>query len=225
MFSLLSEDQQERIDNELMKDHSVLFGKYFDSEEDLNAFISSNLAMSKYNIQRRSINNVQRLVTLADELTTMKPGKCDLAIFFFLSCIESIYGFNDYKMQKQEMVIDFFGKYVSTDDQNLIRNGIMIAGENTTYDYKISMERFSLLLVSVRNIVAHEGVYWNLHFVHEEEEERTHMMHSFLAKPDKNSPPRKVLFTNKLKFSELRDILIKGYIRFIKEHESINALN
>ncbi|PYI49991.1 hypothetical protein [Paenibacillus flagellatus] len=225
MFNLLGEDEQNQIENNLISEHSMLFRNYFDSEDELNNFICRNLAHSKDNIQRRTINNVQRLVTLADELTTVKPGKWDLAIFFYLSCIESIYGLNGSQLKKQEMVIDFFEKYVSTADQDLIRNGIMIAGERIPLDYKITMERFSLLLVSVRNLVTHEGIYWNLQFIHEEAEERTPIMQSFLAKPDKNSPPCKVLFTTTIKFSELRDAFIRGYIHFINEHESINALS
>jgi hypothetical protein len=223
VFSLISEEEQEQIENRLIIEHRKLFGGYFKSEEELNSFIKRNLGNSKDNIQRRTINNVQRLVSLADELTIVKPGKWDLAIFFLLSCVESIYGLNGLQMQKQEMVIDFFEKYVSADEHDFIRKSIMIAGETVPYDYQITMERFSLLLISVRNLVAHEGVYWNLQFIHEEAD-RIPIMHSFIAKPDKHSPVSKVLFTTTMKYSELRDIFIKGFIRFIIQHEPINAL-
>ncbi|ETT53910.1 hypothetical protein BSK66_12545 [Paenibacillus odorifer] len=225
MFNLLGEEEHKSIENELIRRHRILFSKYFNQDDELDMFIDRNLDTSKDNIQRRTINNVQRLVALADEMILVKPGKWDLAIFFFLSCVESIYTLNRSRLKKQEMIIDFFEKYVTDEEQDSIAKSIMIADESIPYDYKITRERFSLLLTSIRNQVAHEGVYWNLYFIQEESEERTPIMNSFLAKSDKNSPARKIIFTNKMKFSELRDIFIKGFIRFITQHESINSLN
>jgi hypothetical protein len=111
----------------------------------------------------------------------------------------------------------FFEKHVSTDDQEIIRTGIKISDNRIPNDYKITMERFSMLLVSVRNLVAHEGIYWNLQFIQEEAEERIPTVNRFSAKPDKNSPPSKVVFTTTMKFSEIRDIFVKSYIHFISQ--------
>ncbi len=224
MNNLFGEEYHQQIERELINEHRKVFGAYFESEHELDKFINKNLEDSKNNIQRRTINNVQRLVTLADELSTVKPGKWDLAIFFLLSCIESIYSLNGSDFKKQEMVIDFFEKYISSRDQDLIQGAITITEKGVTYDYRITMERFALLLVAIRNLVAHEGIYWNMQFIHEEAEERVPLMLHFQAKPHKNSPHQKTLFTNTMKFSELRDMFLRGCIRFINQHESVNAL-
>lgn len=224
MFYPFGEDTHKKIEGELIEDHRSLFRKYFESDEKLDEFINKNLDVSKGNIQRRSINNIQRLVALADELIIVKPGKYDLAIFFLLSCIESLYTLNDYKMQKQEMIIDFFENYITDDECNFLIKSIMVSSRTLPYDYEITIERFSLLLVAIRNHVTHEGVYWNSHFIAEEANERTPIMNSFLAKPDKNSKAQKVVFTNTMKFSELRDIFIKGFICFVIKHESNNSV-
>ncbi|WP_440117683.1 hypothetical protein [Paenibacillus sp. QZ-Y1] len=224
MFYLFGEDKHKEIEDDLIKKHRQLFEKYFNSNIELEDFINKNLGDSKDNIQRRTINTVERLVALADELIVVKPGKWDLAIFFLLSCIESIYTLNEYELKKQEIIIDFFENYISDKERRFLIKNIKISDERAPYNYEINNERFSLLLISIRNQVAHEGVYWNLHFIEEEADERIPKLNRFFAKPDKNSQAKEVVFLNTMKFSELRDIFIKGFIRFINKHNLINSV-
>lgn len=49
-------------------------------------------------------------------------------------------------------------------------------------------------------------------------------MNIFLAKPDKNSEAQEVIFTNTMKFSELRNVFIKEFILFVIKHASNNSV-
>lgn len=83
-----------------------------------------------------------------------------------VTCIESIFTLSNKGIQKQQMIIDFYENYIEEEDKKLIQDNILVLNRVDEFSClkNIMIEQFALLLISIRNTVAHEGIYWNLSF-------------------------------------------------------------
>lgn len=106
---------------------------------------------------RRMINNVKRLVELADSTESIKPGKDSLKIIFYQSCIETLQKIKDTKTKKKYLlIIDFFVNYFNNKEKELIVSSFDLNGTNC-----LCIEDFAWIIMKLRNSALHEGEYWN----------------------------------------------------------------
>ncbi|PGB02045.1 hypothetical protein [Bacillus toyonensis] len=199
--------------------HKSFFKNYFEDEGELERFVLEKIAYQKDNIPRRMINTVHRLVTLSEEMRVVRPGSRDLTIFFILTCIETLYNLvPDMKMKKQDIIIDFFEKYLCENDKCRIQKGIsiLLSDHNTPFFKEISIEQFSLMLTAVRNNLAHEGVYWVLHF--REEDSDVKMLHNLNSKLKKDEGYRDITYEIGITYKEFKLACMKAFINFMNEY-------
>lgn len=210
------------INKELYDIHFGFFREFFKEDQQLDSFIREKLDYAGDNTIRRMLNNVQRLCTLSDEMEQIRPGRRDLSIFFVLTCIESLYSLSlGQTLQKQQMVIDFYRDHITSDDQKLIESKIKVLRleRQACSIGNISMEQFALLLLSIRNNVAHEGVYWSFHFKGESEG-TSNVLNILNSKLKKDQGYQEITYEVGLKYSEFREITVKGFINFLNKHFS-----
>jgi hypothetical protein len=199
--------------------HKSFFKKYYEDEAELEQFVLEKITYQNDNIPRRMINTVQRLVTLSEEIGAVRPGSRDLSIFFILTCIETLYNLvPDIKMKKQDIIIDFFENYLCENDKGKIQKGVSIlsSDHNTTFIKEINIEQFSLMLTAVRNNLAHEGIYWQFHFMEGNSEVK--ILHYFKSKLKKDEGYRDIIYEIGITYDEFILVCMKGFINFINEY-------
>ena len=209
------------MDKNLAEEHKELFAPFFEDGSDLDRFIWDILNFKSDFAPRRMLNTVQRLVTLSDEMDTIRKGRRDLSIFFLVTCIEALYTFlpeHEQRIQKQEMVIKFFENYLNQSDKELIENSISISsvGDDDYFIENISISEFSLLLVSIRNNLAHEGIYWSFHFNDEDYSGQT--LNIIKSKLVKDEGSREITYEVGLTYSKFRKACIRAFINFISDN-------
>lgn len=181
-----------------------------------------NKALTDINnlIPRRMINSVQRLISLADDIEQVRPGKKDLSIFFIVTSIESVYTLSGspLKNNKQGLLIDFFSNYLVQEEQEYLFSRIKILsdGERHVYINPISAENFALMLTGIRNQVAHEGNYWSFSF--KKRENNTDIICLFNSKLKKDEGLREITYQVGITYERLKDFCIKGLIRYIENY-------
>jgi len=206
--------------------HKSFFKSYFQNEEELERFLLEKITCSKDDIPRRMINTVHRLVVLSDDMIKVRSGSRDLTIFFILTCIETLYTLvPDLKMKKQDIIIDFFEKYLCENDKEKIQTkiSILVDDHDTPSLEDPSIEQFALLLIAVRNNLAHEGVYWKLHF--EDESSEDSMLHTFKSKLKKDGGFSDITYEIGITYKEFRLACMRAFINFINDYYRTHCLS
>lgn len=208
------------MERDLIEQHKMLFRPFFVTDEELEIFIQEKLDYRDNSAPRRMLNSAQRLITLSDEIDVICPGRRDLSIFFLITCIESLYQFiPDHGLrQKQEMPIQFFDQYLMPTDRRMIEDGLKIISVNNEVIFQpgITIEQFALLLISIRNNVAHEGNYWSFSF--NEEGYDGHTINVLNSKLRKDEGTREIAYEVGLTYHQFREACIRTFISFLNEH-------
>lgn len=144
------------------------------------------------------MHQTQRLVSLSDELPTIRKGNESLRLLFLLICAENTAkiadGFNG-EGRSKAYVRNFFSWFLLTDEQQAIRAAI------TRHDHTpLSLQAAVDTLYGVRCDIVHEGKYWGFHF------------HDGRA-PMLNSEPDVIV---SITFPQFRSLVVKGCINAIR---------
>lgn len=175
-------------DENLLPELLNFYTPFASDTEEIAALIKRALRLINNNIPRRMLNSVHRLITLADAMEQVRPGKDSLKIFHFVVCIETLFHLRDGDVaNKTQAVIDFFENYMDANDKlNILGNFRRSLGDEryrlTRLHYEsetehsqrtqnphwlsteISIETFARIINEIRNCFAHEGDYWNFNF-------------------------------------------------------------
>jgi hypothetical protein len=208
------------IEEEYRLKHIEFWEEFFKNRKEAEVFIDENIN-SEDHTPKIMMNNVQRLSDLSDTMDIIKPDRKDLNIFFLMSCIESLFVLTSNGMQKQEMIINFYNEYTSEDDKRLIQDSIQISTgfERPPYYRNISMEEFSLMLSAIRNLVAHEGKYWNVQFMRESNNKEVRITNIIPSKWTKDGIKSDVTYNIGLRYNDFRRITIMSFINFINRYK------
>lgn len=114
------------------------------------------------NTAKLILYQARRLVSLADDIVKIRPGRESLQLLFLLICAEHVAkladGFED-EGKSQHYVIKFFENFASTDDKDLLDRSF------TDFDlHPLHWRRAIKTLYGVRCDVVHEGNYWDFTF-------------------------------------------------------------
>lgn len=142
----------------------------FESEKDMICFFVKVFQNDeKDKIPRRMMNQIQRFVSIADDIEQIRPGRDPLRIFFIKTCLEALCALSG--MEKPAFYKDF-PSYMSNDGKVYILENFSLTGfeedvsMNHQYEasYKLGIDDFFEIIKAVRDIVAHEGNYWKMQF-------------------------------------------------------------
>ena len=121
---------------------------------------------------RRMMNQVQHLVSIANDMDKIRPGRDPLRIFFIKTCLEALCalsGMNN-KKDKPAFYEKFIG-YMSAEGKAYILDNFSLTGFDDVYmdhtyeaSHNLTIDDFFEIIKAVRDIVAHEGNYWEMQF-------------------------------------------------------------
>ncbi len=110
------------------------------------------------------MHQTQRLVSISDELPTIRPGKESLQLLFLLICAENIAKLHDnYNKdgKSRYYVREFFNKHLSNNDKQQLKRGFLKVDSTQP---RFTLDEVIDLLYDIRCGVVHEGKYWGFNF-------------------------------------------------------------
>lgn len=141
----------------------------FESEEDMIAFFVKVFKNDKNDkTPRQMMNQVQHLVSIANDMDKIRPGRDPLRIFFIKTCLEALCALSG---TKKTTFYESFPAYMSAEGKAYILDNFSLTGFDDVYmghtyeaSHNLTIDDFFEIIKAVRNIVAHEGNYWEMQF-------------------------------------------------------------
>lgn len=141
---------------------SHFYRKNFKSEKDMTSFFVKVFQNDKKDkTPRQMMNQIQRLVSLADDIVQIRPGRDSLRIFFIKTCLEALCALSG--MKKTDFY-ESFPSYMSDKGKAYILENFLLTDFEDEASYQLSIDDFFEIVKAVRDIVAHEGNYWEMQF-------------------------------------------------------------
>ena len=161
------------------------YKKCFASRGEAEAFVKACESQEPPNNTAKIImHQGQRLVSLAEDMPKLRPGRESLQVFFLIVCAEAVSKLDAGSlsgMKSKEAVIRFFKELVPEGQQHRLADGLRRrkqdedrrrVREPLEWMKSITPEERMLrrlveaveVLYAVRCSVAHEGVYWEISF-------------------------------------------------------------
>ncbi|SHF90423.1 hypothetical protein [Ornithinibacillus halophilus] len=212
------EDDQKRVTEALIEELILFLAPYFKSNEEAEEFIK--ICEEHPNpTPKRVLHQIYRHISLSDEMAYLKTGsvKDSLQVFFWIVTIEAIFKAETpySKLKKSEIVRNFFKDYINEADQKLLIRSISRCDKPFE---KTTINTVADMFNTVRNMVAHEGIYWFFTFPEKEgndqigliPKEKTSFL-SIYTMGEENFSIYTVSITKEI----VRDIIIKGSLNFL----------
>lgn len=206
---------------------------YFLSEEDMLAFFVKVFKNDENDkTPRQMMNQIKNLVSIAKDIDKIRPARDPLRIFFIRICLEALCEIS--KIKEKEFY-EKFPSYMSSEGQEYILNNFLLTGfedeyKNFRYEaiHDLTIDDFFMIIKAVRDIVAHEGTYWELQFFARNKLERDYELITKL-KTDKKilksyeyKNPNKMLrtysFETKLEYDRFVYYFVEACINFLLEY-------
>lgn len=167
------------------------------------------------------MHQVQRLISLSDDIQKIRPNDEPLQLLFLIMCVENITKLHDdYGGQANSKfyVKKFFDDFLTDDDKDLLRNGFI--DNNDKNLSTLSLEDVIEMFYKIRCDVVHEGNYLNFSFYNGEFEVLN--FGPFIKRTKDNQDIKKpkiiqCIVVPTITLKEVRDIIIHGCIRAIQD--------
>ena len=151
------------------------YSPYFPTSEELDAFIDKALQLDWDNRNpRQMIFQVQRFVSLATEIDSIRPARDGLRMLFLKCCMESLAKLSS---KETKEFYECFANCFSNDGENYILNNFVLSfiecSKNglTIHDgANLNITDILSIIKAMRDMVVHEGNYWELQlFAHDKD--------------------------------------------------------
>lgn len=203
---------------------------YFKSEEDMLAFFVKVFKNDENDKKpRQMMNQIKNLVSIANDIDKIRPARDPLRIFFIRICLEALCAIS--KIKKKEFY-EKFPSYMSSEGQEYILNNFLLTGfedeyKNFRYEaiHDLTIDDFFMIIKAVRNIVAHEGTYWEMQFFAHDNDSTwiselitdRKILKSYEYK-NQNSMLRTYSFETKMEYDRFVYYFVEACINFLLEY-------
>ena len=141
----------------------------FESEEDMIAFFVKVFKNDENDkTPRQMMNQVQHLVSIANDMDKIRPSRDPLRIFFIKTCLEALCALSG---TKKTTFYESFPAYMSAEGKTYILDNFSLTSFDDVYmgqtyeaSHNLTIDDFFEIIKAVRDIVAHEGNYWEMQF-------------------------------------------------------------
>ena len=148
---------------------SDFYRNNFEAEDDMISFFVKVFQNDeKDKTPRRMMNQVQQLVSIASDIDEIRPGRDPLRIFFIKTCLEALCALSG---MKKPIFYETFPSYMSDEGKAYILDNFSLTGFKDVYmnhqyeaSHELTIDDFFEIIKAVRDIVAHEGNYWEMQF-------------------------------------------------------------
>ena len=140
---------------------------YFSSLDEVEGFIKSAVELDwDERKPRQMIFQVQRFVSLANEIDKIRPARDGLRVLFLKCCMESLATLSK---KKNNVFSSEFASSFSEEGKNYILSNFSLSyysyelnGVEHEESYDLTMDDFLLIIKAMRNMVVHDGNYWEM---------------------------------------------------------------
>jgi len=148
-----------------MTDWFAFYQPFFPSSEEARKFVDDCEAQSPpSNVAKLIMHQGQRLVSLAQEIPTIRPSRESLQVFFLIVCAEAIAKLDasgGAALGSRRAVRDFFSSCVPDPSRSRFGDGF------TSHSHTpLGPQGAADILYDVRCDVAHKGNYWGFTLKH-----------------------------------------------------------
>lgn len=148
------------------------YAPYFTKESDLDDFVSDAFDYENGSLPKRQmLYQVQRFVSLADDIDKLRPGRDCLRMLFIKICLESLCSLSGYTdKQKRQFYTKFIGCFSEQGKQYILNNFILSGFEDVycghVYEahHDLTLEDFFEIIKVTRDMIVHDGIYWEMQF-------------------------------------------------------------
>jgi hypothetical protein len=193
------------------------------------------------------ILTVHNILEIVDDIEKIRPGYDGLKIFFYVVCIESLIelSLDGQKTSGAAMVIEFFENYILEKDKIYILEKVKRSLADELYDpskkesetehqyeertaqnkiytngfcsEEINIEIFARMITEVRNVFAHQGIYYGFSFP-DTEYPMINSINICEKYGKKNNVKVERIYDVGLSYSDFKKICIYGFINFINKY-------
>lgn len=187
-----------------MNEYLAFYNPYFQSQEEANKFVDSCEEQTHpNNVAKILMHQVQRLVSLSDDIQKIRPNDETLQLLFLIMCVENVAKLQDGyagESKSRDYVEKFFKNFLTNDDKDLLRNGFI--DNNDELFRPLDFEAVIKMLYKIRCDVVHEGNYTDFSF-YNGRTEILNIINSYIVIPH-------------ITIQNVRDVIIRGCINAIK---------
>lgn len=171
---------KEKIDLNFYLDYkqelTTFYKPFFNNEKKLECFVDKAVDYDEkaYTV-RNMIQQVERFVSLANDVDKIRPSRDPLRMLFIKVCLESLAKLSNYGMKKfsdefekcfsdlgKEYILENF-KFIGIDTpKNLSEKEKLFFDKHE--DYALTISDFLEIIRVTRNTLVHEGDYWSMQF-------------------------------------------------------------
>ena len=151
------------------------YSAHFSTQDDLNDFIDRS---SRYDTENRTpwrmILQVQRFVELATEIDKIRPWRAGLRILFLKCCMESLAKLS--KLDSKAFSASFSSSFSEKGKEYILNNFSLFSIESPECEIdseeigELTINDILWIIKATRDIVVHEGNYWEFQFFASDEE-------------------------------------------------------
>lgn len=202
----------------ISEEYIKFFSDYFRDREKAIKLLRACYEMNDVR-PRRIINNISRLISLGDEMISIKPGRYGLAIFYWIVSIEAtnhIANQGTKERDKIKIIRRFFAECIDEVDQAFLLGHIerSLSDERVKEPSKLSLDIIATIFYNIRHDFVHEGNYSNFHFSHSNDER---IINSLTMKEHGKDKEEERTYYISITYEQMRNIIIKGLLNFLKK--------
>lgn len=222
-------------ENSYIKKHQEklksFYAPYFTMEADLDDFVSDAFDYENGSLPKRQmLYQVQRFVSLANDIDKLRPGRDCLRMLFIKICLESLCSLSGYTVkQKSQFYAKFIGCFSEQGKQYILSN-FNLSGFEDEYcghvhelHHDLTLEDFFEIIKVTRDMVVHEGIYWEMQFFAHDDDSTwiaaIHTKEKLLKSYTYQSKDRREItycFETTLKYEKFIYYFIDACVNFIK---------
>jgi hypothetical protein len=185
-----------------MNNWLAFYNPHFTSQDKAKRFVES-CENHPSNVAKTMLHQVQRLVSLSDDMQKIRPNDESLKLLFLIMCVENVAKLHDGysgEFKSWYYVEKFFKDFLSDDDKDLLRNGF--TDNNDKWLRSLSFDDVIKMLYKIRCDVVHEGNYTDFSF-YDGKTEMLNIIKAFDVIPH-------------VTLQNIRDVIIRGCIKAIQ---------
>ena len=148
------------------------YAPYFNKDEELSTFVSDAFDYENGCLAKRQmLYQVQRFVSLANDIDKLRPGRDCLRMLFIKICLESLCSLSGYTNKQKPLFYDAFIDCFSEDGKAYILDNFKLSGFDDEFcghvyeaSHELTLNDFFEIIKFTRNMVVHQGIYWEMQF-------------------------------------------------------------
>lgn len=144
----------------------AFYNPHFKSQNETKKFVDSCEKQAyPNNVAKILMHQVQRLISLSDDIQKIRPNDEPLQLLFLIMCVENVAKLHDDysgEGKSKYYVKKFFDDFLSNADKDFLRNGFI--DNNDKWLRPLIFDRVVEMLYKIRCDVVHEGNYTDFCF-------------------------------------------------------------